>query len=47
MSFRNQIVSVVALLAIASLFVPQQSVAQNSTNPYAIAEGWAKLQAEG
>ncbi|HIF73600.1 MAG TPA: hypothetical protein EYQ33_01030, partial [Gammaproteobacteria bacterium] len=43
MSFRNQIVSVAALLALASLFVPQQSVAQNSTNPYAIVEGWAKL----
>ena len=43
MSFRYQIMSIAALLALASLFVPQQSVAQNSTNPYAIVEGWAKL----
>ncbi len=42
MSVRNPIVSVAALLVLASL-VPQETAAQNSTNPYAIEEGWAKL----
>ena len=43
MYFSNQIVSVTALLALTSFFGPGQSVAQNSTNPFMIAEGWAKL----
>ena len=43
MSYRSNIVSMVTMFAVASLFVSEQSVAQNSTNPYAIAEGWAKL----
>tara|TARA_Y100000589_G_scaffold314746_1_gene337437 strand:+ start:846 stop:1916 length:1071 start_codon:yes stop_codon:yes gene_type:complete len=43
MSFRNQIVSLAVLIALTSLFVPKLSLAQNSSNPYQIVEGWAKL----
>ena len=43
MSFRIRKVPLTALFAFTSLFLAQYSLAQNSTNPYAIAEGWAKL----
>ena len=45
MSVRNPTVtvSVAALLVLVSWLVPQEAAAQNSTNPYAIVEGWAKL----
>ena len=43
MSVRNPTVSVAALLVLVSSLVPQETAAQNSTNPYAIVEGWAKL----
>ncbi len=46
MSVRNLTVSVAALLVLAAL-VPQETKAQNSTNPYAIVEGWAKLPKGG
>ena len=43
MSSKNKIVSLAVLLTLTSLVVPKQSVAQNSTNPFMIDEGWAKL----
>ena len=43
MSFMNKIVSLAFLLSLTTLFLPQQSLAQNSSNPYQIVEGWAKL----
>ena len=39
----NQMRSYIALLALVPFLVPTESAAQNSTNPYAIVEGWAKL----
>lgn len=35
--------SYIAFLALVPFLVPTESAAQNSTNPYAIVEGWAKL----
>ena len=43
MSYRSNSVSMVIMFAVASLFVSEQSFAQNSTNAYQIVEGWAKL----
>ena len=43
MSYRSNIVSMVTLFAVASLFVSEQSFAQNSPKAYQIVEGWAKL----
>ena len=43
MSVRKPIVSIAALLVVSSLLAPQHTAAQNSSNPYSIIEGWAKL----
>ena len=43
MLFKNEIVSLAVLLTLTTLFVPQKSLSQNSSNPYQIVEGWAKL----
>lgn len=39
----NQIRSYITFFALVPFLVPTESAAQNSTNPYAIVEGWAKL----
>ena len=43
MSVRKSIVCTAALLIVSLLLAPQHSAAQNSSNPYSIIEGWAKL----
>ena len=43
MSVRKPIVSIAALLVVSLLLAPQHTAAQNSSNPYSIIEGWAKL----
>ena len=40
---KNEVLSLAILLTLTTLFPPQQSLAQNSSNPYQIVEGWAKL----
>ena len=43
MSVRKPIMSIAALLVVSLLLAPQHTAAQNSSNPYSIIEGWAKL----
>ena len=43
MSVRKPILSIAALLVVSLLLAPQHTAAQNSSNPYSIIEGWAKL----
>ena len=43
MSVHKPIMSIAALLVVSLLLAPQHTAAQNSSNPYSIIEGWAKL----
>ena len=43
MSILRPVVWIAALLGIALIASTEQAVAQNSSNPYAMVDGWAKL----
>lgn len=43
MSVHKPIVSIAVLLVVSSLLAPQRAAGQNSSNPYSIVDGWAKL----
>ena len=43
MSIPRSVMWIAALLGIALIASTEQAVAHNSSNPYAIVDGWAKL----